>query len=183
MRNTNLLAILLVSLFVNSCNAAGLKGYAPHFSLSNQVGRLNYITLMRGHDVLLYFYDKNSEKRAVDMAQAVNSNMEKLAAKGIVVAGINAENPHDNIKFHKEQNISHLLLSDEDNKVKKKYKATNFFGKAKPVAYLVDQKGEITKFYSEEENKDPNALVLDVLQTVSNKAANDSVKAVIKVKS
>jgi len=96
---------------------------APQFSLKNYKNETIKLKDFSDKWVVLYFYPKDNTsgctKEAIDFSNLL-PQFKKLNA---VVIGVSPDSPDSHVKFINKQNLSIVLLSDEEKKVMKKYGA------------------------------------------------------------
>ena len=141
---------------------------AQDFTLPDQDGTLHKLGDYRGKWVVLYFYPKDDTPGCTKEACSFRDNYKALQAKGVVIFGVSKDSVASHKKFADKYQLNFLLLSDEEKKVIKDYKA---WGKKKLLGrefegtmrntYLIDPKGEIKKVY---ENVNPLNHVQKILE-------------------
>lgn len=131
------------------------KTKAPDFSLPDQSGVIHKMSDYLGKWVLLYFYPKDNTPGCTKEACSIRDSWLAFKRNKITVFGVSADSVKSHAKFADKFSLPFILLSDEDKKMAKKYKA---FGKKKfmgieyegmfRVSYLINPNGEIVKAYA-----------------------------------
>ncbi|MEK7549593.1 MAG: thioredoxin-dependent thiol peroxidase [Patescibacteria group bacterium] len=127
---------------------------APEFSLPDQDGKMQSLSLYRGKYVILYFYPKDDTPGCTKEACSFRDNFAVFKRAGVVILGMSADTQKRHAKFALKYSLPFTLLSDEDKKVLKKYKAwgkKKFMGREYEgvfrISYLIDPAGSIVKVY------------------------------------
>ena len=124
---------------------------APTFTLPNQDGDKVKLTDFKGQKVIVYFFPAASTPGCTKEACDFNDNLNPLKAAGYTVIGISKDPIKKLKKFHTDQKLNFVLLSDESLEVH------NLFGSyGEKVLYgrqyegvlrstfVIDEKGKIT---------------------------------------
>jgi peroxiredoxin Q/BCP len=90
---------------------------APDFELLNQDGRPVKLSDFRGKKVVLFAYPKAGTPGCTTQACGFREEFPKLTAANVVVLGISADTPKDQLKWKQAENLPYDLLSDPDHAV------------------------------------------------------------------
>jgi len=90
---------------------------APDFELLNQDGQLVKLSDFRGRKVVLFAYPKAGTPGCTTQACGFREQFPKLTAANVVVLGISADTPEDQLKWKQEEKLPYDLLSDPGHAV------------------------------------------------------------------
>ena len=90
---------------------------APDFELLNQDGQPVKLSDFRGRKVVLFAYPKAGTPGCTTQACGFREEFPKLTAANVVVLGISADTPKDQLKWKQAENLPYDLLSDPDHAV------------------------------------------------------------------
>jgi len=127
----------------------------PNFKLKNQKGNLVDINDLLGNKVLvIYFYPKNETSGCTKEACAFRDSYEDFKDAGAEVIGISGDNTASHESFAQNHKLPFILLSDENNEVRKLFGVpTNLFGLLPGrVTYVVDKEGIVKHIFSSQLN-------------------------------
>lgn len=124
---------------------------APTFTLPNQDGDKVKLTDFKGQKVILYFFPAASTPGCTKEACDFNDNLNPLKAAGYTVVGISKDPIAKLKKFHSNQKLNFVLLSDESLDVHKLFGSygtkvlygRNYEGVLRST-FVIDEKGKIT---------------------------------------
>ena len=123
---------------------------APKFTVPNHNGEEVSLSDFKGKWIILYFYPKDNTPRctieAIDFT-ARKKDFEKLNA---IVLGVSKDSPKSHCNFIEKQNLTIILLSDEEKNVQqlyeawgqKKFMGREFMGTLRSTV-LIDPNGRI----------------------------------------
>ncbi len=116
---------------------------APNFNLPAQNGKNVSLADFRGQkSVVLYFYPKDDTPGCSIESCAFRDQYEVFQAAGAEVIGVSGDSSNSHQNFAHKYNLPFTLLSDQGDKVRKKYGATTAFGLIPGrVTYLIDKNG------------------------------------------
>lgn len=123
----------------------------PTFKLKNQNGEVFDITELIGKKKLVvYFYPKDNTYGCTKQACSFRDSYEVFKEKGAEVIGISSDKPTKHEKFMETNELPFILLSDEKNKVRKRFGVpSNLLGLIPGrVTYIVDKKGIVQGVYN-----------------------------------
>lgn len=126
------------------------------FELSDQDGNIHSLSQYKGKWIVLYFYPKDDTPGCTKEACNFRDSLQDLKDAGAVVLGVSKDSVSSHQKFAKKYHLNFPILSDEDKKVIKAYKAwgeKSFMGKAFEgtlrITYLIDPEGKISKIFKD----------------------------------
>lgn len=90
---------------------------APDFELLNQDNQPVRLSDFRGKKVVLFAYPKAGTPGCTTQACGFREEFPKLTAANVVVLGISADTPEDQLKWKQAENLPYDLLSDPDHAV------------------------------------------------------------------
>lgn len=127
---------------------------APDFSLMSDTQEQFTLSELKGKQVVLYFYPKDSTPGCTKEACDFRDSYQDFAARNIVVLGISRDSLKSHTKFRTNHSLPFPLLSDESGEVCKKYGVwveksmfgIKYFG-IKRTTFLIDETGKIIKIW------------------------------------
>ncbi len=124
---------------------------APTFTLPNQDGDKVKLTDFKGQKVIVYFFPAASTPGCTKEACDFNDNLNPLKKAGYAVIGISKDPIKKLKKFHTDQKLNFVLLSDESLEVHNlfgSYGAKVLYGRQYEgvlrSTFVIDEKGKIT---------------------------------------
>jgi len=126
-------------------------GYkAPDFTLLSQTGEsVTLSDLIGKKNIVLYFYPKDKSKGCTRQACEFRDKYEVFTDLGAEVIGISSDDIKSHESFADEYNLPFMLLSDENNEVRKLFGVKSTFGVISGrVTYVIDKKGIIRHIFS-----------------------------------
>lgn len=140
----------------------------PEIVLKNQIGEtFNLKKETVGKNVVLFFYPKDDSQGCTRQACSFRDQYEDFADANAVVIGISGQSVESHKKFAEKHRLSYTLLSDEGNKIRKKFGVpTNFFGLLPGrVTYVIDKNGKVIFiFNSQTQIEDHISKTLEILK-------------------
>ncbi len=139
----------------------------PEIVLKNQEG--DAFDLKReteGKNVVLFFYPKDDTPGCTAQACSFRDQFQDFADANAVVIGISGQSVESHKKFADKHRLTYTLLSDEGNKIRKKFGVpTNFFGLLPGrVTYVIDKAGKVIYiFNSQTKTEDHVSKTLEIL--------------------
>ena len=121
--------------------------FAPDFSLEDQDGKIHSLSAYKGQRVILYFFPYADTPGWIKEACGFRNIYQKYQDNRITVLGISYDKPNSLAKFKEKHNLPFYLLSDENKKVSRLYKANGLF-LPKRVTFLIGQNGKVEKVYN-----------------------------------
>ena len=118
----------------------------PHFSaIDNNGDAFDSTTFIGKKPVVFYFYPKDNTPGCTAQACSFRDKYEDFKDLGAEVIGISSDSIASHEKFISQYNLSFILLSDEDKKIRNLFGVkTNLFGLLPGrVTYVADKDGII----------------------------------------
>ena len=107
---------------------------------------------LKGKNVVLYFYPKDSTPGCTKEGQDFTDNIHKFRARNTVILGVSRDSIKSHENFKAKQKYSFDLLSDKDEKLCAQFdviKEKNMYGKKvmgiERSTFLIDEKGVLRK--------------------------------------
>jgi len=128
---------------------------APSFRLQDQDEVFVDLSSLRGKQVVLYFYPKDSTPGCTVEACDFRDNFRRISAKGAVVLGVSKDSAKSHRNFREKKSLPFQLLVDADGEVckaygvwqPKKFMGREFLGIVRST-FLIDPAGRIAKVWS-----------------------------------
>ena len=124
---------------------------APAFTLPDQDGNKVKLADFKGQKVILYFFPAASTPGCTKEACDFNDNLNPLKAAGYTVVGISKDPISKLKKFHTNQDLNFVLLSDESLDVHNlygSYGTKTLYGREYEgvlrSTFVIDEKGKVT---------------------------------------
>jgi thioredoxin-dependent peroxiredoxin len=123
---------------------------APDFSLPSQMGdNVTLSQFFEKKNVVLYFYPKDETPGCISEACNFRDSYEELTNLGAEVLGVSAQSVTSHKSFATHYGLPFILLSDEDNKIRKLYGVPSTMGLIPGrVTYIIDKKGVVRHIFS-----------------------------------
>ena len=100
-------------------------------------------------NVVLYFYPKDETPGCKAEACAFRDNYDELTKLGAEVLGVSAQSVKSHKSFADHYGLPFILVSDEDNKVRKLYGVPSSLGLIPGrVTYIIDKKGVVRHIFN-----------------------------------
>jgi len=123
----------------------------PAVILKDQNGELfDLKTKSAGKNVVLYFYPKDDSPGCTKEACSFRDQFEDFKDANAMVIGISGQSVESHKKFAEKHRLAFTLLSDDGNKIRKKFGVpTNFFGLLPGrVTYVIDKTGKVVYIFN-----------------------------------
>lgn len=122
----------------------------PNFKLKNQDGRDVSLSSFKGKPLVLYFYPADESPGCTKEACAFRDSYDAFKRAGAQVVGISVDNPASHKAFAKKYRLPFVLLSDENNQVRKQWGVPSDLFGALPgrQTYVMDKKGVVQLIYN-----------------------------------
>lgn len=123
---------------------------APDFSLPSMDGRIVALKDFVGkRNLVLYFYPKDNTPGCTKEACGFRDSYEVFSEMGAEVVGVSSDSSESHRAFAARNGIPFLLLSDENNEVRKRYRVPASFGVIPGrVTFIIDRQGAIRHVFS-----------------------------------
>jgi thioredoxin-dependent peroxiredoxin len=125
--------------------------HIPSFSLPNQDGvMVNIDDIKRGRNLVLYFYPKDDTIVCTREACGFRDNYSRFEKLDSEIVGISSDSPKSHHKFATRHYLPFVLLSDEQNKVRKLLGVPrDLLGLVSGrYSYVIDKNGVIVHIFS-----------------------------------
>ena len=133
----------------NSKNKVEVGDKAPLFSLPDMNGQIVHLKDYIGKKILVvYFYPKNETAGCTTEACTFRDRYELFKKADAEVIGISGDSIDSHTDFSTKYKLPFILLSDEDNSVRRNYGVKATFGLIPGrVTYIIDKKGIIRHIF------------------------------------
>jgi len=123
---------------------------APDFTLPSNTGENITLSKFFGEkSVVLYFYPRDESRGCTEEACAFRDSYEVFKELGAEVIGISSDSLGSHKSFAETYGLPFILLSDEDNKVRKLYGVPSTLGVFPGrVTYIIDKNGVVRHIFS-----------------------------------
>jgi peroxiredoxin Q/BCP len=123
---------------------------APEFTLPSQMGdNVTLSEFIGKKNIVLYFYPKDESPGCTKEACSFRDSYEELTSLGAEVLGVSGQSVESHKSFATHYGLPFILLSDEDNKVRKLYGVPSTMGIIPGrVTYIIDKKGVVRSIFS-----------------------------------
>ena len=111
------------------------------FDISNVIGKKNLV---------IFFYPKDDTRGCTKQACSFRDQFQDFADLNAVVIGISGQSVESHKQFADKYQLTYTLLSDEGNKIRKRFGVpTNFFGLLPGrVTYVIDKNGKVVFIFN-----------------------------------
>lgn len=127
----------------------------PEFELVDQNNKLVNIRQYIGtSNLVIYFYPKDDTPGCTKEACTFRDFYEDFVYAGAKVIGISADDPSSHFNFAKKHNLPFVLLSDQENRVRKLFDVPKSFLGLIPgrVTYVIDKQGIVRGVFNSQLN-------------------------------
>jgi thioredoxin-dependent peroxiredoxin len=124
---------------------------APDFSLPSQMGdNVTLSEFLGKKNVVLYFYPKDETPGCIKEACTFRDSYEELANLGTEVLGVSGQSVASHKSFATHYGLPFILLSDQDNTVRKLYGVPSSGLGLIPgrVTYIIDKQGIVRHIFN-----------------------------------
>lgn len=127
---------------------------APDFTLVSQTGeKVRLSDVLTKKCVVLYFYPKDDTYGCIAESCSFRDHYEVFKDKGAEVIGISSDSPESHKRFAAKYKLPFVLLSDEDNSVRKLYGVPSTMGMIPGrVTYVVDRERTVRFVFNSQFN-------------------------------
>lgn len=149
MRFAKGLIALKIHYFTVNFLAVKVGDKAPDFILPSQIGdNVTLSEFLGKKNVVLYFYPKDETPGCTKEACTFRDNYEQLTSLNAEVLGISGQSVESHKSFATHYGLPFILLSDQDNKVRKLYGVPSTMGIIPGrVTYIIDKKGIVRHIF------------------------------------
>ncbi len=123
---------------------------APDFTLPSQMGDTVTLSEFFGKkNIVLYFYPKDESRGCTAEACSFRDSYQELTNLGAEVIGISGQSVESHKSFATHHGLPFILLSDQDNNVRKLYGVPSTMGLIPGrVTYIIDKQGIVRHIFS-----------------------------------
>lgn len=143
----------------------------PAFKLPATGEKTIKLSDLKGKNIVLYFYPKDSTPGCTLEGQDFRDNKRKFSSRGCIILGVSRDSVKSHENFKTKQQFNFDLLSDEDEVLCKLFdviKMKNMYGKKvrgiERSTFLIDEKGILRHEWRKVKVKGHVEEVLDVLK-------------------
>lgn len=144
----------------------------PQFSIPATGDQTIKLSELKGKNIVLYFYPKDSTPGCTLEGQDFRDNIRKFSSRNTRILGVSRDKISSHEKFREKQKFPFDLLSDEDEKLCKLFdviKEKNMYGKKhmgiERSTFLIDETGKLRNEWRKVKVK---GHVEEVLEAVKN---------------
>jgi len=127
---------------------------APDFAAQTQNGDMISLSVLRGKNVILYFYPKDDTPGCTKEACAFRDDFAAFRKKGAVVLGVSIDSAKSHAKFAEKYKLPFTLVVDEAKEIVQKYgvwgekrfMGRNYMGTHR-VTFLIGPDSKIRKIW------------------------------------
>lgn len=148
-------------------STAQLGKVVPALKLPATGDKIIDIKSLRGKNIVIYFYPKDSTPGCTTEGQDFAANHAKFKRQNTVILGVSRDSIKSHEKFREKYNFPFDLLSDEDEKacgIFDVIKEKNMYGKKymgiERSTFLIDEKGKLRQEWRKVKVKEHVAEVL-----------------------
>jgi peroxiredoxin Q/BCP len=152
-------------------NKLSIGKKVPPFALSATGSKIIQLSELKGKNIVLYFYPKDSTPGCTLEGQDFRDNIDKFNSHNSIILGISRDNLSSHEKFKQQQCFPFDLLSDEDETLCNLFdviKEKNMYGKKvlgiERSTFLIDEKGVLYKEWRKVKVKNHVNDILEVLE-------------------
>jgi len=154
-------------------NIASINKKVPAFNLPATGDQNIRLSDLKGKNVVLYFYPKDSTPGCTREGQDFRDNYRKFRARNTVIFGVSRDSIKSHEKFKTAQNFPFDLIADEDETlcdIFKVVKMKNMYGKKvrgiERSTFLIDNKGTLRNEWRKVNIDGHVAEVLDAIKAL-----------------
>ena len=152
-------------------NKVSIGKIVPAFSLPATGDKTIKLSALKGKNIVLYFYPKDSTPGCTIEGQNFRDNIGKFNAHNTIILGISRDKLSSHEKFKQQQCFPFDLLSDEDETLCNLFdviKEKNMYGKKllgiERSTFLIDEKGVLCKEWRKVKVKNHVNEILEALE-------------------
>ena len=154
---------------------------APDFDLPINGGGTLSLSSLKGKNVVLYFYPKDSTPGCTTEAQDFRDSLAAFEAANTTIVGASKDSVKRHDNFVEKQSLNFPLLSDEDGALCEAYgvwKEKKNYGKTymgiERSTFLIDKNGNIAKIWSKVRVKGHAEQVLEAAKALYGGASKNA---------
>jgi len=145
----------------------------PAFSLPATGDQTIKLSALKGKNIVLYFYPKDSTPGCTLEGQDFRDNIRKFSSRNTIILGVSRDKLTSHERFKEKQSFPFDLLSDEDETLCKLFdviKEKNMYGKKhmgiERSTFLIDEKGVLRYEWRKVKVKEHVNEVLEALKAL-----------------
>ncbi|GJM05653.1 MAG: peroxiredoxin [marine bacterium B5-7] len=145
----------------------------PAFTLPATGDQTIKLSALKGKNIVLYFYPKDSTPGCTLEGQDFRDNIRKFSSRNTIILGVSRDKLTSHEKFKEKQSFPFDLLSDEDETLCNLFdviKEKNMYGKKhmgiERSTFLIDEKGILRQEWRKVKVKNHVNEVLEALKTL-----------------
>jgi thioredoxin-dependent peroxiredoxin len=121
---------------------------APDFTLPAQNGEnITLSTFFGKKNVVLFFYPRDEGPTCVKEAQVFRANYEAFVERSAQVVGVSSQSVESHKRFANHHKLQYILLSDQDNNVRKLYNVSSTLGVPGRATFVIDKEGIVKHIF------------------------------------
>lgn len=123
----------------------------PKFELLDQNGKIfNIDSVLGKKNLVIYFYPKDDSPGCTKQACSFRDQFEVFRDADALIIGISEQSVESHLAFAKKHRLNYTLLSDNGNKIRKKFGVPGSFLGVLPgrVTYIVNKDGEVVYMFN-----------------------------------
>jgi len=123
----------------------------PKFELLDQNGKIfNIDSVLGKKNLVIYFYPKDDSPGCTKQACSFRDQFEVFRDADAMIIGISEQSVESHLAFAKKHRLNYTLLSDNGNKIRKKFGVPGSFLGVLPgrVTYIVNKEGEVVYMFN-----------------------------------
>ena len=143
----------------------------PAFSIAATSDKKIKLSELKGKNIVLYFYPRDSTPGCTQEGQDFRDNIRKFRSRNTVIFGVSRDSLKSHENFKNKQALPFDLLSDEDEKLCTLFdviREKNMYGKKhigiERSTFLIDEKGILRKDWRKIKVKGHVQEVLDAVK-------------------
>ena len=143
----------------------------PAFTLPATSDQTIKLSALKGKNIVLYFYPKDSTPGCTLEGQDFRDNIRKFSSRNTMILGVSRDKLSSHERFKEKQGFPFDLLSDEDETLCNLFdviKEKNMYGKKvmgiERSTFLIDEKGILRKEWRKVKVKEHVNAVLEALK-------------------
>jgi len=155
--------------FIAHTTSLKVGNKAPLFKEKNQAGKVISLVDLKGKNVILYFYPKDSTPGCTMEACSLRDDHAILTKKNFITIGVSADDEKSHLKFATKNELPFSLLADTEMKIIKAYDVwgtKQFMGKIYDgiirTSFIINEKGIIKHIINEVKTKEHGKQIIDL---------------------
>jgi len=149
---------------------------APAFRSTDQNGKVQSLSDYKGKKLVLYFYPEDDTPTCTVQACNLRDHFSQLKEQGITVLGVSPDEEKKHKKFEAKYRLPFTLIADPSHAIIGKYGVwgeKQLYGRTymglHRTTFLIDEKGIIRKIFLKPRNKQHSEEILEAWKTIGTK--------------